>query len=57
VTWVAAAVVAHSVRVHAEAALTHAVAVVAHGHVLVPVKAELRVYAENREALAAMTAS
>jgi GTP-binding protein EngB required for normal cell division len=57
VTWVAAAVVAHSVRVHAEAALTHAVAVVAHGHVLVPVKAELRVYAENREALAAMIAS
>jgi GTP-binding protein EngB required for normal cell division len=54
VGWIAAGRAARAARIRAEAALTEAVGEVAKERILVPVRAELRVYADNREALTAL---
>jgi hypothetical protein len=55
VTWALAGSIGRSVRSRTEAALTEAVTAVAEERVLAPVKAELRVYSENRIALATLS--
>jgi hypothetical protein len=54
VGWVAAGRAARAARIRAEAALSEAVGEVAKERVLAPIRAELRVYADNREALTAL---